>query len=276
MNLPFPYDFIGQTSVVTGGARGFGLAFAAALTRAGSTVIIADLDHAQGAIAAQGLASQGLAVTFFALDVRDPDRHHALAAEVVARHGRLDLWINNAGIARHARSETLTTADWSLQLDIMLSGTFFGAQAAGRQMLSQGQGRIINIASVNGFLAQAGRAAYVAAKAGVVRLTEVLAAEWGPRGVIVNGIAPAVIMTDLVKASIADGSARLDLYRDRSPMARLGEPDEVVAAMMFLASRYAQSINGHTLKVDGAWCADRYLPTGPGDRVTRNAADATP
>lgn len=275
MNLPFPYDFGGQTAVVTGGARGFGLAFAEALARAGSTVIIADLDQARGEIAAQGLASQGFSASFSTLDVRDPDRNHALAGEVVARHGRLDLWINNAGIARHARSETLSAVDWSMQVDIMLTGTFFGAQAAAQQMLTQGEGRIINIASVNGFLAQAGRAAYVAAKAGVVRLTEVLAAEWGPRGLIVNGIAPAVIMTDLVRASIADGSARLDLYRDRSPMARLGEPDEVVAAMLFLASRFAQSINGHTLKVDGAWCADRYLPTGSEAPVTSQATDTT-
>ena len=259
MAYPFPYDFSGQTAVITGGARGFGLDFATALCTFGARAIITDLDSGAGAAAVAGLRAAGHKAEFRHLDVREKEDHAALAAEVCADFGTLDLWINNAGIARHGPSETLSEANWTQPLEIMLSGTFYGAQAAAGQMLGQGHGRIINIASVNGLVAQAGRAAYVSAKSAVIRLTEVLAAEWSSRGIVVNGLAPAVIMTDLVRASLADGSARMESYVARSPMKRVGRSEELVAALFFLASPFAKSINGHTLKVDGAWCADSFL-----------------
>ena len=257
--LPFPYDFAGQVALVTGGARGFGLEFARALSARGATVVLADLDEAAATLSAEALVADGHAAHAIRLDVCDPAQHAAAAAFAMSKGGRLDIWINNAGLARHGASETLSSADWDISIDIMLSGTFHGAQAAVRAMLPQGSGTIINIASVNGLMAQAGRASYASAKAGVVRLTETLAAEWGGRGVRVNAIAPAVFMTDLARTSLADGSASLDVYLNRSPSGRLGELPELVATLLFLASPYSSYILGQTLRVDGGWTADHYL-----------------
>jgi NAD(P)-dependent dehydrogenase (short-subunit alcohol dehydrogenase family) len=256
---PFPYDFSGQVAVITGGARGFGLSFAEALCQRGATTVIADIDEGAGTAVRDALRADGGRAEYVRLDVRDPAGHRAVADAALAAGGRLDIWINNAGIARHGASESLTPEAWTASLDIMLTGTFFGAQAAGRVMLDQNSGTIINITSVNGRLAQAGRAAYAAAKAGDIRLTEVLAAEWGPRGVRVNAVAPAVFLTDLVRSSLADGSASMDAYLHRSPTRRLGEVPELVSTVLFLASQYSDYIMGQTLLVDGAWTADHYL-----------------
>lgn len=256
---PFAYDFSGQVAVVTGAARGFGLEFARSLATLGATVILGDVDADAGEAAALGLRAANHGAHFVRLDVRNPEDAANAAAFAVATGGRLDLWINNAGIARHGPSEKLAAESWTLPLEIMLSGTFFGAQAAARQMLPQGRGTVINIASVNGLIAQAGRASYASAKAGVIRLTEVLAAEWATEGLRVNAIAPAVFMTDLARTSLADGSASLDSYLRRSPTGRMGELPELIATMLFLASPFSSYITGQTLKVDGGWVADHYL-----------------
>lgn len=258
-DYPFPYDFNGRTVVVTGAARGLGFEMARALGALGARVILGDVDAEAGQSAVQTLRVEGQDAHFVRLDVRDPDDSKAAADLAMSIAGHLDIWINNAGIARHGRSEEVTSEDWARPVEIMLSGTFYGAQAAALHMLRQGHGAIINIASVNGFLAQAGRASYCSAKAGVVRLTETLAAEWAARGVRVNAIAPAVFMTDLVRTSLADGSANLDTYVKRSPTGRLGELPELLAAMLFLASPYSSYITGQTLRVDGGWTADHYL-----------------
>jgi NAD(P)-dependent dehydrogenase (short-subunit alcohol dehydrogenase family) len=256
---PFPYDFLGQVAVITGAARGFGLGFAQALAALGATVVLGDVDAEAGEAAAAALRAKGCRAHFARLDVRRPEDAEAAAQLAIASGGRLDIWINNAGIARHGRSETLTPENWTMPTEIMLSGTFYGAQAAALRMLPRQSGVIVNIASVNGLIAQSGRASYASAKAGVIRLTEVLAAEWASSGLRVNAIAPAVFMTDLARASLADGSANLDAYVGRSPTGRLGEPPELMAAMLFLASPFSGYITGQTLKVDGGWAADRYL-----------------
>ncbi len=258
-DYPFPYDFSGQVAVVTGAARGFGFEFARSLAALSATVVLGDVDTEAGERAAAGLRADGRNAHFVRLDVRKPEDAAAAAAFAITTAGRLDLWINNAGIARHGPSERLAPENWTLPVEIMLSGTFFGAQAAARQMLPHRRGAIVNIASVNGLIAQAGRASYASAKAGVVRLTEVLAAEWASSGLRVNAIAPAVFMTDLARTSMADGSASLDSYIRRSPTGRLGELPELIATMLFLASPFSSYITGQTLKVDGGWSADHYL-----------------
>jgi NAD(P)-dependent dehydrogenase (short-subunit alcohol dehydrogenase family) len=256
---PFPYDFAGEVAVITGAARGFGFNFARSLGRFGATVVLGDVDEAAGRAAAETLRQEGMDAHFVVLDVRRPADADAAAKAAFALKGRLDLWINNAGIARHGPSESLAPALWELPLEIMLSGTFYGAQAAARLMLPQRRGTIINIASVNGFVAQAGRASYASAKAGVIRLTEVLAVEWASAGLRVNAIAPGVFMTDLARTALADGSASLETYLQRAPTGRFGELPELVATMLFLASPHSSYITGQTLLVDGAWAADRYL-----------------
>lgn len=258
-DYPFDYDFSGKAVVVTGAARGFGLHFARAFAGLGASVVLGDVNAETGEAAAASIRDEGGKARFAMLDVRRPEAAAEAAAMAVDMAGRLDVWINNAGIARHGRSENLTQDAWAMPLDIMLSGTFYGAQAAARHMLPAGSGTIINIASVNGLVAQSGRASYASAKAGVIRLTEVLAGEWGHRGVRVNAIAPAVFMTDLARTSFADGSASPEVYLRRSPSGRMGEVPELVAALLFLASPHAGYITGQTLKVDGAWTADLFL-----------------
>jgi NAD(P)-dependent dehydrogenase (short-subunit alcohol dehydrogenase family) len=258
-DYPFDYDFTGKSAVITGAARGFGLAFARALAGLGASVVLGDVNADAGEAAAIAIRGEGGNARFTRLDVRRPEDASAAAAMAVEAAGSIDIWINNAGIARHGRSENLTPEAWAMPIDIMLSGVFYGAQAAGRHMLAAGGGTIINIASVNGLVAQSGRASYASAKAGVIRLTEVLAGEWADRGVRVNAIAPAVFMTDLARTSFADGSASPDVYLRRSPSGRMGETPELVAALLFLASPYSSYITGQTLRVDGAWTADMFL-----------------
>jgi NAD(P)-dependent dehydrogenase (short-subunit alcohol dehydrogenase family) len=258
-DYPFAYDFSGKGAVITGAARGFGLHFAEALAGLGASVVLGDVNADVGEAAAASIRERGGQARFAQLDVRRPEASAAAAAMAVEMTGSLDIWVNNAGVARHGRSEALTQDAWAMPLDIMLSGTFYGAQAAAKQMLGSGGGTIINIASVNGLVAQSGRASYASAKAGVIRLTEVLAGEWAQSGIRVNAIAPAVFMTDLARTSFADGSASPEVYLRRSPSGRMGEVPELVAALLFLASPHASYITGQTLKVDGAWTADMFL-----------------
>ncbi|MBK8021238.1 MAG: SDR family oxidoreductase [Chloroflexi bacterium] len=256
----FAYDYTGQVAVITGGGRGFGLLFARALAARGATAVLAELDEKAGEEAAAALRAEGLKAFCFPLDVTSPEQSDAVATRARQEFGRLDIWVNNAGIARHGESVNYPADTWRLCIDIMLSGTFYGAQAAARQMIEAGTGgSIINIASVNGFVAQSGRAAYSTAKAGVIRLTEVLAAEWAPHNIRVNAIAPAVFLTDLARTSLKDGSASMDVYLNRSPMRRLGELPELAPTVLFLASAYSDYITGQTLRVDGGWVADHYL-----------------
>lgn len=259
MNEFFVYNFKETTAVITGAARGLGYEFARALAKHGATVFIGDVDDAAGANAEAAFRAEGLDVHYVHLDVTQPQDSEMVSQMVFQRCGRLDIWVNNAGIARHGASATYDPGLWNLSINIMLSGTFFGAQAAARVMLAQRSGSIINIASVNGFVAQAGRASYCAAKAGVIRLTEVLASEWAPEHVRVNAIAPAVFMTDLARASIQDGSSSLEVYLNRSPTHRLGELDELTGTLLFLVSEHSAAITGQTLRVDGGWVSDQYL-----------------
>jgi len=253
------YDFSEQTALITGAGRGFGFFFAQELAQHGATVVLTDVDEAVGEQAAQSLLAQGLRADFIPMDVRDPTQVEQAAQHALNTYGRLDVWINNAGVAIHGPSATMPLEKWNLGIDIMLSGVFYGCQSAGRIMLAQERGSIINIASINGFVAQAGRAAYCAAKAGVIRMTEVLGAEWAAQNVRVNAIAPAVFLTDLAKTAMQDGSASMDVYINRSPSKRFGELPELGHTVLFLASDASSYITGQTLRVDNAWQADHYL-----------------
>jgi len=221
----------------------------------GDRVVLTDVDQGAGRTAAEALMRQGAQATFLRLDVRDPVMVDEVVGAIHASHGGIDVWVNNAGIARKGPAETLPDEDWDQSIGVMLSGAFHCARSAGRVMLERGSGVIVNIASVNGFYAIEGRVAYSVAKAGLVMLTQALGIEWAARGVRVVGVAPGVVMTDLVAEGIAAGTASVDVYERRTPMRRLGEIDEVAEAVMFLASDEASYIVGETLRVDGGWTA---------------------
>ncbi len=222
---------------------------------AGDRVVLTDVDSITGAAAAAALAGQSARVSFRALDVRDPAMVDEVVRATLADHGAIDVWVNNAGIARTAPAETLAVEDWDESIAVLLSGAFHCARSAGRVMLAQGRGVIVNIASVNGFHPIEGRVAYSVAKAGLVMLTQALGIEWAARGVRVVGIAPGVVMTDLVAQGVSAGTASVEVYERRTPMGRLGEVDEVAEAVVFLASDDASYIVGETLRVDGGWTA---------------------
>lgn len=262
-------DFSGRTAVVTGGASGIGNAIARALAARGARVAVvdvradgttsaaADLPTSAGPVttgpdaAADGAdAATGLHAGF-ACDVTDADSVTRTVADVVRRFGGVDVLVNCAGIAALAPAEDLAAETWAATIDVNLTGTFRVAQAVGRHMLDAGYGRIVNIASQAAHVGIDGHAAYCASKAGVIGLTTVLALEWGGRGVTVNTVSPTVVLTDLGRAAWANENGIR--HQDEIPTGRFATPDEIAAAVLFLAGESSAMVNGADLRVDGGF-----------------------
>ena len=248
-------SFTDKVVVITGAGRGLGYSMARRFGQEGAHAIIAEIDPDLGGQAAESLRAEGLLATYEPLDVRVPAQSTALVEELVQRHGHVDVWVNNAGIAFIAPAELISLQEWDDSIAVMLSGAFYCSQAAGRQMLAQGSGVIVNIASVSGIQYIEGRVAYSVPKAALIMLTQALGIEWAKRGVRVVGIAPGVVMTEMVQKSLDEGSGNLDAYRRRTPMRRLGTVEEIAEAVLFLASEQASYIVGEVMRVDGGWAA---------------------
>jgi NAD(P)-dependent dehydrogenase (short-subunit alcohol dehydrogenase family) len=242
--------FQNQIVVVTGAGRGIGYAVAERFAQDGAKVVIAEIDPEAGESAAAKLNA-----TFVQLDVRDAKAVARVVDAIAARHERIDVWVNNAGVAHKGLALDLEPEDWDADIGVMLSGAFYCAHYVGKLMVKQGQGVVVNMASVNGLLAQKARAPYCSAKAGLIMLTKVLASEWAEFGVRVNAVAPGVVMTDLVQQGIDAGLVTEAAYLSRIPMGRLGELKDVVEAVTFLASNEASFVTGEVLRVDGGWTA---------------------
>jgi NAD(P)-dependent dehydrogenase (short-subunit alcohol dehydrogenase family) len=241
--------------VITGGARGIGEAIAARFAAEGATLAILDLD---GYLAAQ--TAEALGGTGHQCDVSARASVEAALADVLDRHGRIDVLVNNAGIGLAGPSETFTDDEWNTSIGVMQTGVFLCSQVVGRHMLERQQGVIVNISSINAWAAFPMRLAYCAAKAAVVAMTEVLAIEWADRGIRVNAIAPGVTRTALMQKGIEDGVIDVDAYLERTPMHRFGEPDEIARAALYLASDEDSSfVTGTTLCADGGWSAMGWI-----------------
>lgn len=246
----------GMVALVTGAGRGLGRAIAQAYGHEGARVALTGRTRAQLDEVASEIQSETLV---HRTDVRDPAAIAALVDAVVERFGRIDVLVNNAGQAMVAPTEDLALEDWQRIIETNLTGPFLLAQAAGRRMLAQGSGRIINIASLTALAGIPMRAAYGASKGGLIAFTQSLAVEWGPRGLRVNAIAPGFIRTALQDDLVRRGLFPADHIAAQTPVRRLGKPEDVAAAAVFLASPEADFVNGETFVVDGGWMANGWV-----------------
>jgi glucose 1-dehydrogenase len=248
-----------KIAIVTGGARGIGLAIAQRFVAEGAHVVIADVDETAGAAAARALGVRG---RFIAADVGSAQDAERLVAQCCADFGGLDVLVNNAGIVHAAGFLDLAEADFDRVLRVNLKGAFLAGQAAARRMVEavKGGGRpgtIINMSSVNAVVAIANQVPYCVSKGGLDQLTKVMALALAPHGIRVNAIGPGSIMTDILKSVATDKEAKRRLLA-RTPAGRIGEPDEIAAIAAFLASDDASYITGQTIYADGGRLALNY------------------
>ncbi|MFC4584894.1 3-oxoacyl-ACP reductase FabG [Sphaerisporangium corydalis] len=237
----------GRTALVTGAARGIGLAIARILSEHGARVVLTDQDAALAAEAAEGLGG-GAAVSSLGCDVTDEDAVTAAVGHAVERFGTLDIMVNNAGITRDATMRKMTLADFEAVVDVHLKGTWLGVRAAAEAMRPAGSGSIVNISSLSGKSGNFGQTNYSAAKAGIIGLTKAAAKELAPRGVRVNAVQPGLIRTAMTAAMPADVFAAKEAD---IPMRRAGEPHEVAGAVLFLACDLSSYMTGTVLEVGG-------------------------
>jgi 3-oxoacyl-[acyl-carrier protein] reductase len=237
--------FTDKVVMVTGGAAGIGLATAEAFAAEGAKLAICDVNPAAGEAAVKALGS---GATFGQVDVADDASVTGWVEDVVKRHGRIDVLVNNAGITRDALMLRMKESDWDLVMNVNLKGAFLCTRAVARQMAQQRAGRIINVASVVGAVGNAGQANYVASKAGLIGLTKTAAREFAARGITVNAVAPGFIATQMT-AVLSD--KHKEAFLSRIPLGRAGTPADVAAVIAFLASDAAAYLTGQVLHVSG-------------------------
>jgi NAD(P)-dependent dehydrogenase (short-subunit alcohol dehydrogenase family) len=244
-----------KIAVVTGAARGIGYAAVEALCEAGATVVLTDMNAELLEKAVSELSAKGFKVEGELLDVTDVEGVKAVHDAILARHGRVDVLVNNAGIAiSNHPAETMADEVWNKVIDVNLNGVFWCCRAFGKTMLEQGAGSIVNVGSMSGFIVNRPQeqANYNASKAAVHHLTKSLAAEWGARGVRVNSVAPTYIDTEMNKYVYDDP----EMYRHwvgGTPMNRLGRTDEVASVILFLASEASSLMTGSIVLADGGY-----------------------
>jgi 2-deoxy-D-gluconate 3-dehydrogenase len=243
----------GKIAIVTGATRGIGQAAALALAEAGADVAVLGHAHKPDQTA-EGVLALGRNVMVFQGDLTNSNFRASIVDEVLGRWGRVDILMNSAGTTVRTPAVDFRESDWDHVLDVNLTSVFRMCQLVGRQMLKQGSGKIINIASLQSFNGGFTIPAYAASKGGVAQVTKALANEWGRFNVNVNAIAPGYILTDLTRP-LYDDPARSQEIQDRIPVRRWGRPEDLMGSIVFLASSASDFIHGHILLVDGGWMA---------------------
>lgn len=250
-----------KVSLITGAASGMGRATAILFAREGSKVVATDVDEAGGQKTIDLIHEMGADALFVKADVsREADARN-MVEQTVAHYGRLDVLFNNAGVAQAVELTEMTEQEWDRVVDIDLKGVFLGCKYGIREMLKTGGGAIISTASISGMVGQNYLPAYNAAKAGVINLTRHMAFEYGPRGIRANAICPGAIDTPMLKGAFEespDAEAILTYFRHTAPLRRIGRPEDIAKAALFLASDDSSFITGHALVVDGGLTAGSF------------------
>jgi NAD(P)-dependent dehydrogenase (short-subunit alcohol dehydrogenase family) len=256
MNSDFPrFDLTGQIALITGAARGLGNAISLALAHAGADIALGLRDVNSASDLVEQIEAMGRRVIRLQMDVTKLDQIQDAVDMTVAQLGRLDILVNNAGLGPENLAENVVESDFDLTVAVNLKGTFFASQAAGRIMIKQNYGRIINLGSQAGFAALPTESIYCMTKAGISHLTKCLAVEWGKYNITVNTVAPTFIATPGTEPALADPLFRADVEERIAALHRVGQPMEVAGAVVFLASPAASLITGTTLMIDGGWTA---------------------
>lgn len=248
------FSLEGRVAVVTGAGRGLGRTMAVALAAAGADVVVSSRTHAEIASIRDEIRGLGRRSEAIAADTTRESDGNQLMDQAVSALGSIDILVNNAGINIRKPVLELTPEEYRQVLATNLEGYFLCARAAGRHLVEQGHGKVINVSSIMGSVALPGQAAYASSKGGVEQLTKVLALEWALHGVQVNALAPTYFETELTRPLFEDPE-RNSFISGRTPMGRWGQPHELAGAVIFLASRASDYITGHTLVVDGGWTA---------------------
>jgi NAD(P)-dependent dehydrogenase (short-subunit alcohol dehydrogenase family) len=245
------FSLVGKKVFVTGGAQGIGKSAAIAFAESGADVAIVDLDEALARKTASEIEALGVRSIAIGCDVTDPASVDAMARRVLEEFGGVDVAFNNAGICINEKAETMSFAQWKKVIDINLTGVFLTAQAAGKIMIAKGGGSIINTASMSGHIVNRPQpqSAYNASKAAVIMLTKSLAVEWAPHGVRVNSISPGYIGT----AMTLKATQWIPLWEADTPVKRMGRPEELCAALIYLAGGGSSFTTGTDIVIDGAF-----------------------
>ena len=244
------FSLQGQVALFTGGSRGLGKAMAEGLAKAGADVAVVGRKHEQEVI--DRITACGVRGKFYEFDLENLDGIADLVARVKADFGHIDILVNNAGVQKRHKAEAFPRADWNFVLDVNMNAVFFLCQEVGKMMLAQGRGKIVNVSSLLAFQGGFTVPAYAASKGAVAQFSKALANEWASQGINVNCIAPGYMDTEMNVALKADAQRSAQIMA-RIPAARWGKPEDMVGAVVYLASPASDYVNGSTIVVDGGW-----------------------